>query len=208
MMVIGLTGSIGMGKSTLAAMMTRQSVPTHEADAEVHDLLSPGGAGFLPVRTAFPYYSYPQIYKRIKGGYTINRAALAQVIFKNARAREKLEKVLHPLVREAQNKFMMRARKAGFKKICLDVPLLFETDAYQRVDTTIVVSAPYEIQRTRVLARPGMTEEKFHAILNRQMPDAEKCARADYIIRTGLGMAHTMQELKSVLRDITRKAKA
>ena len=202
MIVLGLTGSIGMGKSTLAAMLRTQGVPVHEADAEVHALLGPGGKGYQAVRAAFPYYSFPQIYKRTRKGYLLNRAALGAIVFKDDRLRERLELVLHPLVRDGQKKFMLAMRRAGHKMVCLDIPLLFETGGDAFVDITMVVSAPYDVQRARVLARPGMTEDKFHAILNRQLPDAEKCARADYIIPTGLGMAHSMQALKAILRHI------
>lgn len=207
MIVIGLTGSIGMGKSTLAAMLQKQGVPVHDADAEVHNLLGPRGAGYAAVAAGFPFFSYPQIYLRRKGGYALDREALGKIIFGSDREREKLEKILHPLVRAAQKQFIVHCKRLGQKIVALDIPLLFETGGENFVDVTAVASAPYEVQRARVLERAGMTEEKFHVILNRQMPDAEKCARADYVIRTGLGRAHSMRDIKAMLRDIKNKKK-
>jgi dephospho-CoA kinase len=207
MIVIGLTGSIGMGKSVLAAMLERQKVPVHEADDEVHALLSPKGKGFRAVAKAFPILRFPFIYGRRGKNIYINRKALGKVIFSDDKARKKLEKILHPLVRESQNDFIRRQKAVGRKIVALDIPLLFETGGETRVDVTIVVSAPYAVQKERVLVRPGMTLKKFHAIVKSQMPDAEKRARADYVIATGLGRAHTMKELKKVLVDIKKNMK-
>ena len=204
MIIIGLTGSIGMGKSTVAAMMQTLGVPVHDADETVHELLEPGGKGIQPVCAAFPYFEYPQIYGK-KSGFAprpLLRKELGAIVFADDEKRETLENILHPLVQESQTEFMRKHKALGVEIVALDIPLLFETGADQRVDYTINVSAPYEIQRARVLDRPGMTEEKFHAILERQMPDGEKCTRADYVLHTGLGRAHTMKELKTALRNI------
>ncbi len=199
MIVIGLTGSIGMGKSTAAEMLRTLGVPVHCSDDAVHALFADTkGQAYTAICAAFPYFEYPQIYKNRE----IDRKALGKVVFGNDEARKKLENILHPLVRQSQDHFIRTQQKAGRSIVALDIPLLFETGAEQHVDVTAVVSAPYEIQRARVLARDGMDEEKFHAIVERQMSDGEKCARADYVIQTGLGRAETMQQIKTMLESI------
>lgn len=207
MIVLGLTGSIGMGKSTVGAMLNELGVPVHESDIAVHDLMQPGQEGYLAVAAAFPYYQYEDIYERKNSdGYRpINRKALGALVFGNEELRIRLEEALHPLVHLAQEKFVKAQRRLGKRIVALDIPLLFEVGAENRVDITIVVSAPYHVQRARVLAREGMSEEKFEAILAAQMPDAEKCARADYVVHTGLGRAQSMKELKAILQELTRK---
>lgn len=209
MILIGLTGSIGMGKSTAAAMFESLRIPVHEADDEVHKLLGPGGKGAAAVGAAFPYFQFPQIYgrKTKSGRRTIKRKELGQVVFNNDAHRKRLEKILHPLVRAAQNDFIRRHKTMGAKIVVLDIPLLFETGGENRVDYTLVVSAPRNVQRQRVLDRPGMDEKRYRAILKQQMPDGEKRARADYVVHTGLGRAQTMKELKAVLADIRKKHK-
>lgn len=193
-----------MGKSTIGAMLINMGIPVHESDHAVHDLLSDLKSPARPAfAAAFPYYEFPQLYDRKTKA--INRKELGALVFQDDEYREILESILHPLVRKAQNDFIREQKLKGRSFVCLDIPLLFETDAQNRVDYTFVASAPYHVQRDRVLARPNMTEEKFHAILERQMPDAEKCTRADYVIPTGLGRAHTMKALKLSLLDI-RKA--
>ena len=206
MIVIGVTGSIGMGKSTVTSMLQRLGVPTHDADAEVHQLLAPKGKGYKAVARAFPYYSYPGIYGRTwKGGRYIKRQALGKIVFRSEVAREKLEAILHPLVREAQAEFIRKMRRMGKKIVALDIPLLFETGGESLVHAVFVASAPYDVQRERVMARPGMDDKKFREILKRQMPDGEKRARGDYVIHTGLGRAHSMREIKAALRDLKTK---
>jgi dephospho-CoA kinase len=203
MIIIGLTGSIGMGKSTVATMLRGLGVPVHDADATVHDFLKPGGRAFREVCAAFPYFSYPKIYGRTwKGKKYIRRKELGAVVFQDAIARKKLENILHPLVRESQNEFIRTMRRAGKKIICLEIPLLFEAGSDSMVDFVMVTSAPYTVQKRRVLDRPGMTEEKLNAILKTQMPDGEKRARADFIIRTGLSRAQTMKDIKSIMRKL------
>ncbi len=200
MIVIGLTGSIGMGKSTLGAMMENMGVPVHDADEAVRILLKPKSEARPAIASAFPYFEFPNIYE--KKTYNLKRKEFGDLIFSNNSHRENLEAILHPFVRKAQNEFIRAHSLKGRRIVCLDIPLLFETGGAQSVDYTITVSAPDFIQRERVLARPNMTEEKFNAILARQMPDAEKRTLSDYVIKTGLGRAQSMKELKGVIADI------
>lgn len=204
MIVLGLTGSIGMGKSTICAMFEREGIPCHDSDAAVHELLSPEGAGYFAVTAAFPYYSYPQIYKRLVKGEPkiIERKALGAVVFHDVEARKKLEGILHPLVRASQKEFVRVAQRKGLRAVILDIPLLFETGAEDYLDHVICVHAPYHIQKQRVLARPGMTEERFAAIVAAQMPSEEKCARSDFVIETGLGRAVSMRQVKDIVREV------
>ena len=207
MIVIGITGSIGMGKSTIGAMLGTMGIDAHESDGAVHELLQPGRAGYLAVAAAFPYFEYPQVFgKKDKDGRrALERGALGDLIFNNDDHRIALEDILHPLVREAQDKFIRAQKRAGKKIAALDIPLLFETGTEARVDYTINVTAPPHVQKARVLERPAMTEEKFNAILEQQMPDEEKCAHADYVVHTGLGRAQSMKELKTIIQDIQKK---
>lgn len=207
MIVIGLTGSIGMGKSTAASMLKKLAVSVHEADAEVHALLMPGSKAYKAVAAAFPYFEHPQIYsqKNKNGVRIINRKKLGAVIFGDNKKRKKLESILHPLVRDAQNKFIRTQKNIGREIVALDIPLLFETGAEDRVDYIIVVTAPAHVQRARVLDRPGMDPKKFRAILKHQIPDREKRRRADYVVQSGLGRAQMMKELKTALQDIRKK---
>lgn len=206
MIIIGVTGSIGMGKSTVTGMLEKLGVPGHDADAAVHRLMQPGEKGYYAVVTAFPYFQYPQIYEKMNGKLGkmryLNRKALGQIIFHDVDKRKQLEAILHPLVRLDQNRFIAEMKRLGRNMVALDIPLLFETDSHQFVDYSINVAAPFHLQRARVLARPNMSEEKFLAILDQQIPSREKSALADYTVQTGLGRAKTMQELKMILRDI------
>lgn len=195
MIVIGLTGSIGMGKSTAARMLADMGVPVHDSDAAVHELLGPGGAGVEPVAARFP----AALDHKKKA---IDRAALGRAVFDNPDERRALEALLHPLVQESQAAFIRAQKRAGRVMVALDIPLLFETEAENRVDVTIVLTAPPDIQRQRVLARPGMTAERFEKILASQMPDAEKRRRADFVVQTGAGMAHTRQALAGIVREL------
>ncbi len=207
MIVIGLTGSIGMGKSAVTNMFARLGVPGHDADSAVHELMAPGGKAYFAITAAFPFFEYPQVYtKKINGPFGKNRyldrKGLGAVVFNDAEKRSELEGILHPLVRQSQNDFIARMKRMGKDMVVLDIPLLFETDAHHYVDVTINIAAPYHVQRARVLARPNMTEDKFHAILNNQMPSAEKSRMADYTIPTGLNRAETYAAVREVLRDI------
>lgn len=190
MIVIGLTGSIGMGKSTVARMFAEAGAPTFDSDAAVHALYAPGGAAVAPVGKAFPGV--------VKGGAIDRDALSAQVVGREA-ALKRLEAIVHPLVRQAQADFRRKHLEAGSPVIVLDIPLLYESGAAGAVDKVVVVSAPPEVQRARVLARPGMTEEKFEQILARQTPDAEKRARADFVIDTGGSFEETRRQVRTVL---------
>ena len=190
MIIVGLTGSIGMGKSTVAAMFAEEGAPGFDSDAAVHALYAPGGAGVAPVEAAFPGVT--------KDG-AIDRVALSARVVGNAEAIKRLEEIVHPLVRQAQMEFLQSQRDAGTEVVILDIPLLFEGSGAKFVDKTVVVSAPADVQRARVLSRPGMSVEKFEAILARQMPDAEKCARADFVIDTSGSFDDTRAQVRAVL---------
>lgn len=190
MMIVGLTGSIGMGKSTVAKMFAEEGAPGFDSDAAVHALYAPGGAAVAPVEAAFPGVT--------KEG-AIDREALSKRVVGNESAIKQLEAIVHPLVRAAQMQFLQDNRDAGTAVVVLDIPLLFEGGGAKYVDKTVVVSAPAEVQRARVLARPGMTAEKFEAILARQMPDAEKRARADFVIDTGGDFETTRSQVRGIL---------
>ena len=196
-----------MGKSTAAAMLNRMNIPVHDSDAEVHRLLSSDEQARLALAAQFPYYRYFGIYgrKNKNGVRPFDRKKLGKFVFEKPKEREKLEKILHPLVRQAQDNFIRIQRNSGADIVALDIPLLFETGAEQRVDYTIVISAPAFIQQERVLSRPNMTEKKFKAILATQMSDAEKCARADFVVPSGLGKAETMKALKKIVHDLRHK---
>ncbi len=204
MIILGLTGSIAMGKSTIGALMNILGIPVHESDHSVHRLLDRNSEARPAIATAFPLYEYPEIYE--KKTYNIKRKEFGELIFNNEDHRNTLENILHPLVREDQEDFIRKSKLKKFDIICLDIPLLFETNAQKRVDYTIVVSAPYLIQKQRITNRPNISEEKFNIILERQMPDSEKCARADYVIKTGIGHAHSMKMLKNIIHDIRVKS--
>lgn len=178
MKVWGLTGSIGMGKSTAAAAFRRLRVPVFDADAAVHALQGPRGRAVRPIEAEFPGTTSPR---------GVNREALRRAVLGNPAALTRLERIVHPLVRDEQRRFLARARARGASLVVLDIPLLFETRRDLReFDAILVVSAPACVQRARVLARGGMTPERLDAILARQMPDAEKRRRATHVIRTGL----------------------
>lgn len=187
-LLVGLTGSIGMGKSTVAAMLRNLGVPVFDADAEVHRLQGPGGTMLPLIESEFPGTTGPD---------GLDRAKLGALVFGDDLALRRLEKIVHPAVAEAQAEFMARNRHQPL--VVLDIPLLFEKGGSSVVDRIIVVSASAEMQRERVLARTGMTVEKFEDILARQTPDAQKRAAADHVIDTGLPLAETRAELVHVL---------
>ncbi|MBX3579296.1 MAG: dephospho-CoA kinase [Rhizobiaceae bacterium] len=194
MIVLGLTGSIGMGKSTTAKMFADEGVPVHDSDEAVHRLYA--GAAAPLVEAAFP--------GTVDDG-AVNREKLAKVVLGDGAAIRRLEAIIHPLVRADAASFLDTARRAGAPLAVLDIPLLFETGGRARVDRVAVVTAPAKVQRERVLARPGMTPEKFEAILARQVPDAEKRARADYIVDTGGGLDAARAQVRAIIADLTRK---
>lgn len=193
MIVLGVTGSIAMGKSTACAMLRAQGVPVHDADATVHRLFAPGGAAVAPLQDAFPGVV-------IDGA--VDRARLGACVLGDAAALGRLEGIVHPLVRAQEKVFLDTQRRAGRAVVALDIPLLFETGAEDRCDAVVVVSAPAFLQRQRALRRPGMTEAKLSAILARQMSDAQKRRQADYVVPTGLGRAVTWAALARVLQDV------
>lgn len=190
MIVLGLTGSIGMGKSTVGKMFAEEGVPVFDSDAAVHALYAAGGAAAAPVEAAFPGVT-------VDGA--VDREALSRRVVGDEAAIKRLETIVHPLVRQAQAEFLQTNRDAGTKVVVLDIPLLFESGGAKLVDKVAVVSAPADVQRERVLARPGMTAEKFEAILARQTPDAEKRARADFVIDTGGSLEATRAQVRAVL---------
>ena len=189
-LIIGLTGSIGMGKSTVAAMFTQLGVPVFDADAEVHRLQGPGGRLLPAIEAAFPGTTGPA---------GVDRAALGARVFGDDAALARLEGIVHPAVAAARQTFLIE--HAGAPLVVFDIPLLFEKGGADRVDRVVVVSAPAEVQRARVLARPGMTAERFAQILARQVPDAEKRARADHVIDTGTPLAQTRQSVARLVRQ-------
>jgi dephospho-CoA kinase len=200
MIVLGLTGSVGMGKSTAAAMFRRMRVPVHDSDAAVHRLLAPGGGAVKPVATAFPGVSDKH------GG--IDRGALGARVFGDAPALKRLERILHPLVRKSQERFLRKSRARRIALVVLDIPLLFETGGEKRCDAVVVVWAPPWVQRARVMARPNMTEARLRTILKKQMPDHEKRRRADYIVPSGLGRAVTYRALRRIVRALKERSRS
>jgi dephospho-CoA kinase len=188
MIVIGLTGSIGMGKSAVAQMLRDAGVPVFDADAEVRALQGPGGAALPAIEAAFPGTT---------GAEGLDRLALGQAVFGDAAALGRLEAIMHPMVRDAQARFM--ADHSDAPVVAIDVPLLFEKGGWRSVDATMVVSAPFEVQRERVLARPGMTSEKFERIVAAQMPDAEKRARADFVVDTSCRLDETRAAVRRIV---------
>jgi dephospho-CoA kinase len=194
MIILGLTGSVGMGKSTAAREFRRMGIPVHDADKAVHRLLGRGGKAVAAVAAAFP---------GVEKGGAIDRAALGGLVFSDPSALKRLEAILHPLVRQAERAFLARARRRRRKLVVLDIPLLFETGGEARCDKVLVVSAPRRVQLARVMARPGMTAERLAGVEARQMPDAEKRRRADIIIETGLDRHHRLAKLHRALRRLT-----
>lgn len=189
--ILGLTGSIGMGKSTVAAMFGELGVPVFDADAEVRRVQGPGGAVLPAIEAAFPGTTGPE---------GVERARLGAIVFGNAPAMARLEAIVHPAVMAARHAFL--AEHADAKLIVFDLPLLFEANLTAEVDATLVVSAAAETQRARVLARPGMTAERFAAIVQYQMSDEEKRARADYVIDTGASLDHTRQAVAQLVAKL------
>lgn len=191
--VLGLTGSIGMGKSTVAGMFRELGVPVFDADAEVHRLQGPGGALVAAIEAAFPGTTGPQ---------GVDRPALGAAVFGDPDALARLEAIVHPAVAALREAFLARHRGAAL--VVLDIPLLFEKGTDAHVDAVAVVSAPAAVQRARVLSRPAMTEEKFARILGLQVADADKRARADHVIDTGRTLAQTRDEVARLVSALTR----
>ncbi len=193
MKVLGLTGGIGMGKSTASSTFRRLRVPVFDADAAVHQLQARGGAAVAPIEAAFPGTT--------RGG-AVDREALRRRVLGDPAALKRLEAIVHPLVRKAERNFLAASRRRGERLVVLDIPLLFETGGERRVDEVVVVTAPPAVQRHRVLRRPGMTEERLAAILARQTPDAQKRRRADHVIFTGLSRHAAQRAIRALVRHI------
>ncbi|MEW6122828.1 MAG: dephospho-CoA kinase [Pseudomonadota bacterium] len=192
MWILGLTGSIGMGKSATAALFGAEGVPVHDADAAVHDLYATEAVA--PVEAAFPGVARDGV---------IDRPELSRRVLNDADAMKRLEAIVHPLVRARETAFLARARASGARLVVLDIPLLLETGSARRMDAVAVVSAPADVQRDRVLARPDMTEERFALILRKQMPDAEKRRRAHFIIDTGRGFDAARHQVRGIVRALS-----
>lgn len=190
-LILGLTGSVGMGKSTVARMFEALGVPVFDADAVVHRMQGPGGALVEPIEQAFPGVAGP-------GG--VDRERLGAAVFDDRAALVRLEGIVHPAVRAARRRFL--ADHANAKLVVFDIPLLFEKGGAEEVDRIAVVSAPEDVQRARVLARPGMTAERFASILALQMPDAEKRERADHVIDTGTSLEQTRAEVARLVEKL------
>lgn len=195
MRIVGLTGSIGMGKSTVAAMLRDLGVPVFDADAAVHELYARGGAGAAAIADVWP--------DAVVDG-AVDRARLSAHLLGNPDAFARLNAIVHPLVREKEVACRAAAEAAGAKLFVVDVPLLFETGGQARFDTILVVSAPAEAQRQRVLARPGMTPEKFALILGKQVADAEKRAGAHHVIDTGVGLEETRAQVRDLVEELSQ----
>ncbi|WP_198374796.1 dephospho-CoA kinase [Neoroseomonas rubea] len=193
MIVIGLTGGIGMGKSTASATFRRLGVPVFDADAAVHRLQGRGGRAVAPIGAAFP--------GSVREG-RVDREALRAAVLGKPDALRLLERIVHPLVRDEERRFLATARRAGRRLVVLDVPLLLETGGQTRVDRVVIVSAPDAVQRARVLRRKGMTEERLAAIRTRQMPDAEKRRHADAVIPTGLSRFFAQAAIRRLMRRL------
>ena len=190
MFVLGLTGSIGMGKSAAATMLRRMGLPLHDADKAVHRLLAKGGAAVVAIEAAFPDVV-------IDGA--VDRQRLGAQVFEDRAALERLEAILHPAVRRAARAFLRQQARRGQDLVVLDIPLLFETGGEALCDAVIVVSAPRFVQQARVLSRPGMTPARLRAIQAKQMPDRDKRRRADFVVNTGLSKAETLRQLRAIV---------
>jgi len=190
---LGLTGSIGMGKSTVGKMFEKLGLPLYNVDARIHDLYEPGGVAVGPVGEVFP--------DAIIDG-RVDRPTLSKLVVGNDDAIKKLEKIVHPLVGQDRQEFISKAEQNGHAFVLLDVPLIFETGGEKNFDHIIVVSAPKNVQKKRVLARDDMTEEKFEAILARQLPDEQKRERADFVINTDCSEEETFDQVKALVEKL------
>jgi dephospho-CoA kinase len=193
MLIIGLTGSIGMGKSETAKMFAALGIPTYDSDAAVHSLYGKGGAAVAPIEAAFPGVAVDGCIDRVK---------LSARVLGGTDALKRLEAIVHPLVGAHQRAFLQDAAAQGASMVVLDIPLLFETEGHKRVDVTVVVSAPHDVQRDRVLTRPGMTAEKLDAILAKQLADVEKRARADFVVDTSRGLEHARVQVAEIVKAL------
>ncbi|KKJ77121.1 dephospho-CoA kinase [Kiloniella litopenaei] len=193
MHVLGLTGSIGMGKSTAARMFQRLKVPVHDADAVVHQLMGKNGAAVKDISALFP---------ETKTNNGIDRKKLGDAVFRQPEKLKQLEAILHPLVRQKMHRFIDRYARQRRELVVLDIPLLFETGGDRFCDSVLVISCPKYIQDQRVLSRKGMTAEKYQGILKKQMPDMEKRARADFVIRSNQGRRYSFQQVQQIVEKL------
>lgn len=193
MLLVGLTGSIGMGKSETAKMFAKLGIPVYDADAAVHAIYEKGGAAVEPLRAEFPDAIVEDAVDRVK---------LSKLVLNNKDELKKLEGIVHPLVGATQLQFLKDASDAKAPMAVLDIPLLYETGGEARVDAVVVVSAPADVQRARVLERPGMTVEKFEQILAKQVPDADKRAKADFVVETDKGLDHAFEQVQRITEDL------
>jgi len=195
MLVIGLTGGIGVGKSTVAALFRRRGLPVYEADGAVHRLLARGGKAVRKVARLFPQAHRAGV---------IDRQHLGRLVFHHPQHLKKLEKILHPLVHQAENEFLRKALRQKKKAAVLEIPLLFETGGQKRCDYVVCVTAPKAVQKARAMRRPGMTKAKLEAILARQMPDRKKRVLSDFVIDTGGSYRQTEKQLQQVLKKVLK----
>ena len=193
MFILGLTGSLGMGKSTTAKFFAEEGVPVHDADAVVHRLYE--GEAAAPIEAAFPGST--------RGG-KVDRAKLGERVLGDPAALKKLEAIVHPLVAAARERFLAEAARSGAEVAVLDIPLLYETGGEARCDAVVVVTAPAEMQRARVFERPGMSEEKLAALTAKQLPDAEKRARAHFIVDSGQGFEAARRQVREILAQVAK----
>ena len=200
MIRLALTGSIGMGKSATAAMFAARGIPVYDADAAVHAAYAPGGEAVAQIGAAFP--------GAIGADGGVDRAKLRQQVAQNAEQMKKLESIVHPIVANMQRAFLANAEAAGQDIVVLDIPLLFETGGDKRADVIAVVTAPPDVQRQRVMARGGMTEAQFEAILARQTPDSIKRARADFVINTGFGFPYAEAQIDEIIEALRTRIRA
>ncbi len=191
--LIGLTGSIGMGKSETAKMFARLGIPVNDSDANVHALYEPGGAAVPEIERAFP--------GTVENG-RVDRAKLSKVLADDPSGFKRLESIVHPLVARAQAAFLKRAERDCADMVVLDIPLLFETGGHARMDAVVVASAPSHVQRARVLERPGMTPDRLDQILSRQTPDEEKRAKAHFVVVTDKGLDHAFEQVKMIVKTL------
>jgi dephospho-CoA kinase len=196
MLILGLTGSLGMGKSTTARFFAEEGVPVHDADAVVHRLYD--GEAAAAIEAAFPGTT---------AGGKVDRDKLAARVLGDSAALKRLEAIVHPLVQEAERRLLAEAESRGEKVAVLDIPLLFETCGEERVDAVVVVSAPPDVQRSRALERPGMTVDKLDAILAKQMPDDEKRRRADFVVDTSRGFEAARADVRAILDAVATMPK-
>ena len=193
MYLMGLTGSIGMGKTLTAGLFEQEGVPRYDADAAVHALYAQGGAAVAPIAQLVP--------EAIIDG-AVDRTVLGRAVLDDAAQLKKLEAIVHRLVGAAQIDFLTTQKQANARQVLLDIPLLFETGGDAFVDCTIVVSAPFAVQQQRVLARPDMTAKKFASIVAKQLPDAEKRARADFVVDSSVSVAHAHAQVRAILKAV------